>query len=465
MLVVGPTHAGKSFFINHYADPKLNNGLRPKIGEHAASTTDRTTQWNGRLGDRKLVLWDTPGLGDSEGRDVMFLDQLVSALHKHPEGIHHVLFLVPITDSVVGGFLKTCLQVLLSMAPELRDVPVLTLVRTKANAAHRSYWEQMRLDFAPVVRLFSSDKLKLHNLDVIECGTGNWEAMDDLLLRMDSSVVLQTDYMRSAATLKSDIDNAKLLLENATTELDQAKAKAEVAEAELKRLKVEKEESRKQQEKLVQRIKELEQLKKKEGGESGCFAFGSVVAVKEDMESAAVTTPIENVKIGQFVECLDLVSKKMSFTPVLSIVHNAGNEKQMKVLNMKFKTSAGRCVNLSVTETHLLVVPSNDGEKYCLRESGKIFLGASVVLADFECAALESVSAGYVAVCNPLTLSGYIVVDGVAASVHSVDHHRFQAVTSPLRALYRICPSLLSSRMVKMVVHMFDAYITPVLEQ
>lgn len=168
---------------------------------------------------------------------------------------------------------------------------------------------------------------------------------------------------------------------------------------------------------------------------------------------------LDELHIGHRVQCFDPHTGRVSFSPVISIVHDH-EEDLVPVLSIELLRPDGSISHLTVTDTHLLVVPTDQE----FRQSALLAIGDLVVLVDGSFAAVKRISKTKSRVRNPLTLSGLIVVDGVAASVHSVDHDRFQRLTAPLRMMYQISPSLLESSFVKGAVYYFDKYVTPHLE-
>lgn len=186
-----------------------------------------------------------------------------------------------------------------------------------------------------------------------------------------------------------------------------------------------------------------------------CFGASSTVLV----DDVVGRVKLSDLKVGQHVQSYDPHSGKLSSTPVISIVHQ-DEEDHVATLTLTLLRSDGSTSKLVATHTHLIIVPS----KEMFRQSSQLALGDLVLMADGSTATVKEIRETRDRVRNPLTMSGFIVVDGVAASTHSVHHDRFQHVVAPLRMLYRISPSLVKSRFVQGAIYYFDKYITPHLE-
>ena len=186
-----------------------------------------------------------------------------------------------------------------------------------------------------------------------------------------------------------------------------------------------------------------------------CFGASSTVLVKRVGQ-----VRLDRLEIGQLVQSYDPHSGKLSFSPVIGIVHE-NEQDRVETLELTLLRSDGTTSELIATNTHLLVVPT----KEIFRQTSALAVGDLVVMADGSHAAVKKVQSALHRVRNPLTMSGLVVVDGVAASCHSVNHNQFQRVVAPLRFLYSLSPSLVKSRFVQRAIFYFDKYITPHLEK
>ena len=75
VLVVGPTGHGKSSIVSEYAV-----GEKPVIGHSIESETTETKSYPCNVAGEEVIIYDTPGLGDTEKRDqvcVLFSSSLL----------------------------------------------------------------------------------------------------------------------------------------------------------------------------------------------------------------------------------------------------------------------------------------------------------------------------------------------------------------------------------------------------
>lgn len=88
--MLGQSGAGKSSIGNQIL--KNENAFKPAPLGSPESMTDRIDQSQSCFGDLALIMFDTQGMGDTKGRSIKFLDDIVTAIKKEkPHGLMFVI--------------------------------------------------------------------------------------------------------------------------------------------------------------------------------------------------------------------------------------------------------------------------------------------------------------------------------------------------------------------------------------
>lgn len=220
LVAVGPTGSGKSYLVKKY---NVEN-KQPEIGSALESKTAQTTAYVANVGGEEVLMYDTPGLGDSEQRDQIFLDELVQTLQRNCTGIHKFYFLMAVTEPRYNNYLHICLSTILQLAPDIRQKPsVLTVVLTKADQGHEEYWGSASIPgkIANLKQIIQNR----HNITpaIILHGNGNQEPFKQDVASVSLDVFSQTQFMRNVLTLDTQHRKAREELEAAKQQAEQEK--------------------------------------------------------------------------------------------------------------------------------------------------------------------------------------------------------------------------------------------------
>jgi len=200
LLCVGPTGSGKSRLIKKY----VSEGKQPEVGHSLESKTAETKPFLCVIENEECIMYDTPGLGDTEKRDQVFLDELVQTLQRNCTGVHKFYFLLSVYEPRFNSYLQICLSLILQLAPDIKQKPsVLTVILTKADAANETAWNptdapiQTKIDqLKQIIKTkFSID------VAVILHGEGNQEQFKQDVKNASLDVFSQTQFMRNVETL------------------------------------------------------------------------------------------------------------------------------------------------------------------------------------------------------------------------------------------------------------------------
>eukprot|EP01118_Nematostelium_gracile_P010457 TRINITY_DN3600_c0_g1_i1.p1 TRINITY_DN3600_c0_g1~~TRINITY_DN3600_c0_g1_i1.p1 ORF type:complete len:306 (+),score=78.04 TRINITY_DN3600_c0_g1_i1:67-918(+) len=215
-LFVGPTGAGKSQQISRYS-----KGAPPVVGNDLQSQTTETKAYEVDLNGQKALFYDTPGLGDSQQRDQVFLNELVETLQKNFTGIHKIYFMMPVTETRFNSYLQICFSLLLQLCPDLKSKPsVLTVILTRADQDHKDYWNPSN---APIknkiegLKKVIQEKFQM-DTTIIVTGEGNQAEFLENITNAPADIFCQTQFMRNVETLDTKSKKAYEELEQAKKE-------------------------------------------------------------------------------------------------------------------------------------------------------------------------------------------------------------------------------------------------------
>jgi len=250
VLVVGKTGIGKSTMVNALtgADIKTNTGLM--------SVSEKTLGFEVKKCSKKVVIFDTPGLGDSESRDQLFLNQLIETMQSAATGIHRVYYCSPVHNFRWDGFTQECIKLIMKLLGTPR-AGVLTFVITMADRAGKSYWSS----FLPEGRI-NELKEKLQKdlkipVNVLVYGQDYPDEVRSDLEAIDLNNFSQTSFMEHVQTLTEE----KKKLQEGILQAEEEKKKVvddmEKAKANMKQLE---EQIRKNKDDSAAREKQLARL-------------------------------------------------------------------------------------------------------------------------------------------------------------------------------------------------------------
>eukprot|EP01117_Protostelium_nocturnum_P015834 TRINITY_DN616_c0_g1_i2.p1 TRINITY_DN616_c0_g1~~TRINITY_DN616_c0_g1_i2.p1 ORF type:complete len:284 (-),score=65.71 TRINITY_DN616_c0_g1_i2:195-1046(-) len=226
ILAVGPTGGGKSTLISRYAS---KDQPQPEKGHTLHSQTHQTKSFECDVGGKQVKFYDTPGLGDSEERDQVFLDELVQTLQSNCNGIHKFYFMMAVTEPRFNTYLSICLSLLLQLAPDLKEKPgILNILLSKADKGDpklESYWGADKID-VKIQQLKDIVKMKFQiDVNVIVAGDNNQEQFIESVKSTSLDVFTQTQFMKNVQTLDTKAKEAYEKLEEAKKDKEQDQQK------------------------------------------------------------------------------------------------------------------------------------------------------------------------------------------------------------------------------------------------
>ncbi|KAG8859234.1 hypothetical protein FRB91_008601 [Serendipita sp. 411] len=131
VIVMGPTGAGKSTFINH----AINGGYERSVGHTLDSCTDKLqvvrAPW-GTNDSHPVVFVDTPGFRDTSKSDIDILvsiSEFVKKVHALKSKVALIIYLHRITDNRVGSSASKNITILAGLCDNI-ELPSIVLVTT-----------------------------------------------------------------------------------------------------------------------------------------------------------------------------------------------------------------------------------------------------------------------------------------------------------------------------------------------
>jgi len=178
------------------------------------------------LDNRKITLWDTPGLGDSMSRDQEFLNALVSTLQQACAGVHRVLFCFSVFESRWNAFLQASLDIIIQILGNQAPSGLITVCLTRADGETKNAWGENKDRFLKELPpLLEKYKALVGNIGIICTGKDNMSEVISNLAAMSPEVYAQTSFMREARTLQTQLAESEVIKEEAANKVNELQDK------------------------------------------------------------------------------------------------------------------------------------------------------------------------------------------------------------------------------------------------
>jgi len=173
--LVGKTGTGKSFIVEQYTDAK---GLSSH-GQKSYTTKIKDFEFK----QNKITIFDTPGFGDSEGRDGLFIRELIEKMKSLKQGLHLLIY-NKISDNRLDFNDKKNLAMLNEIFDGSLNKENIIICLTKSDK-----------DDYPEKSLEEASKI-FEELTVVNFGKNNTEFLEKTILTKLDVVPVVTSYMR-----------------------------------------------------------------------------------------------------------------------------------------------------------------------------------------------------------------------------------------------------------------------------
>ena len=206
----------------------------------------------------------------------------------------------------------------------------------------------------------------------------------------------------------------------------------------------------------------------------GCFASDSMINVKQDSRNGSNVhrKRLDQLVVGEYVESFDPEFNSITFSQVYFITHDKERKETFPLLKLVIGNEDNQEQSLRLHPKHLVYACQRTRSDQqlpvsCSRPSVTPITAESVQVGDmlwlrnstsntFSPTPVMSIEKTKSGIRHPMTVSHYIVVDNILASVHMYDEMLYRQVTSPIRFLYNVNPSITDTWVAKRLVEMWD---------
>jgi len=181
IIFIGPTGAGKSSLIEN-----LSQGNIKDISSNELKSKTVTTEFYD-FSNLGCKIADTPGLGDSQSRDQIFLDQFVDKLQQSCEGVHRLYFFIPMTTKRFDSNMNNGLKTIIDMFGGINK-NIFKILLSMCDEVSKDKWEDTRKRWLI--------EFKDYGLDILIVGKDNLsEVVTDISKIDKKKMFIQTKFM------------------------------------------------------------------------------------------------------------------------------------------------------------------------------------------------------------------------------------------------------------------------------
>ena len=174
---------------------------------------------------------------------------------------------------------------------------------------------------------------------------------------------------------------------------------------------------------------------------------------------------LEELVVGELIQSYDTHTNSVTYSPVYFITYQHDNNGTSTLRELFYRDNNNKERSLRLQSKHL-VYATVDGNLVSENPPSSPVMSENVCIGDILWVIDDTgnlrprrvvrISEVVTTVRHPMTLSHTIIVDGVLASVHMYNEWVLRQVTTPLRLLYKISPSLSDFWMLKKAVQAWD---------
>jgi len=195
-VFIGKTGAGKSKIIENIT-VNTNYAVTGISGSTLESTTKQT---NFYVCDNCTFV-DTPGLGDSEGKDQIFLDQFIGAMQDHCTGVHRIYYVFKVHENKFDESMQNSFKILKDMIPKFNNKVIKFIV---THCDEKKNFEESRQKWI----LLLKTEIKL-NVEILACGDNMMNEIVHDILAINQNEFIQTEFMKKVETQKQKLLNTE----------------------------------------------------------------------------------------------------------------------------------------------------------------------------------------------------------------------------------------------------------------
>jgi len=234
ILIVGASGVGKSSTINAlFDDEQINKIDLPDIGISVEPTTQKITSYK----INEMVLWDTPGLGDTKEQDIEYKRMLTEILQQTKNNVAIIDFVIVILDGNtkdIGTSIDLINSVIIPNLGNEAEKRILVAINKIDTIKNSRYWdrklnkpeEHLESYLKTLVenislRIHESTKLNINPI-IYSVGNSDINQKPYNLLQIINSILMNLPNKKRAIVIKSVNKDEKNWTDNINTK-DQRK--------------------------------------------------------------------------------------------------------------------------------------------------------------------------------------------------------------------------------------------------